>query len=81
MTDGDHVAGPAHVQVGPCEGDQAWVGHSMLVPTDTTPPWSGHPPHAILHSVFPLRHMLRDGANGNTISMPYRSLQILYKMI
>ena len=35
VTDGDHVAGPAHIQVGPCEGDQAWVGHGVLVPTDT----------------------------------------------
>ena len=42
VTDGDHVAGSAHIQVGPSEGDQAWVGHGVLVPTDTTSPWSGH---------------------------------------
>lgn len=33
VADGDHIAGPAHVQVRPGEGDQARVGHSMLVPT------------------------------------------------
>ena len=32
MADGHHVSGPAHVQVGPREGDEARVGHCMLVP-------------------------------------------------
>lgn len=33
VTDGDHVTGPAHIQVRPREGDEARVSHSVLVPT------------------------------------------------
>lgn len=36
VADGDHVACPAHIQVGPREGDEARVGHGMLVPTRVT---------------------------------------------
>lgn len=33
MADGDNVARPAHIQVRSREGDEAWVSHSMLIPT------------------------------------------------
>lgn len=36
VADGDHVACPAHIQVRPREGDEARIGHGMLVPTRVT---------------------------------------------
>lgn len=33
VADGDNVARPTHIQVWSREGDEAWVSHSMLVPT------------------------------------------------
>lgn len=36
VADGDHVACPAHIQVRPREGDEARVGHGVLVPTSVT---------------------------------------------
>lgn len=33
VADGDNVARPAHIQVRSREGDEAWVSHSMLIPT------------------------------------------------
>ena len=36
VADGDNVARPANIQVRPCEGDEARIGHSMLVPTQRT---------------------------------------------
>lgn len=33
VADGDNISGSSHIQVGPSEGDEARVGHSVLVPT------------------------------------------------
>lgn len=32
VADGDDITGSSHVKVRPCEGDEARVGHSMLIP-------------------------------------------------